>query len=307
MGDNVVNPNESARGTWLSRALWLMAVLALGVTGASASPLPGWGTPQKNDKSTQKQAPTPEQQEAMAESKDYNALASELDPDHQLQLVEDFAKKHPNSALLTHVYVIAANAEKQKNNLQAAVDYAEKGLKLKADNFGALVFLATMLPQPQILRNQADKDKLLNEAATDANQVLQTLSTAPNAQFPKQPTDTDDAFAKRKAILTAVVHSSLGMVHLQKALEGLQGPDKDEVAKAEQEYQAAVTSTDQPEPQDYYRLGEALSMDGKLDDAIAAFSKCSELSQGTAMQPYADQKVQELKARKAKAQAPAKQ
>jgi tetratricopeptide (TPR) repeat protein len=284
-----------------------MAALALGVTGASASPLLGSGAQKKSDKTTQKQALTPEQQEAAAEASDYGTLVNELDPDRKLQLVEDFVKKHPNSAQLTNVYAIAAETERQKNNIPAAVDYAEKSVKLKPDNFVALMFLTTMLPQPQVLKNPADKDRLLKEAETDANQVLQVLSTAPNAQFPKQPNDTDDAFAKRKAMFTSDVHSALGMVHLQRALEGLQGPDKDELAKAEQEYQAAVSGTDQPDPQAYYRLGEALSMDGKIDEAIAAFTKCSELSQGTAMQPYADQKVQELKAKKAKAQAPAKQ
>ena len=304
-----MKPNQSAYGTWLSRALWLMAALALGVAGASASPLPGLGAQQKTDKTTQKQAqaPTPEQQEAAAEATDYNAVVSELDPDRQLQLVEDFAKKHPNSTQLTNVYAIAANTERQKGNVQAAIDYAEKSVKLKSDNFVALMFLATMLPQPQALKNGADKDKLLGEAEADANQVLQVFATAPNAQFPKQPNDTDDTFAKRKAMLTSDVHFALGMVHLQRALEGLQGADKDELSKAEQEYQAAVTGTDQPDPQAYYRLGEALKMDGKIDDAIAAFTKCSELSQGTPMQPYADKEVQGLKAKKAAAQAPAKQ
>jgi tetratricopeptide (TPR) repeat protein len=172
----------------------------------------------------------------------------------------------------------------------------------------SLMYLATLLPQPQALQNPGDKDKMLKEAETYANQLLQFLATAPNAQFPKQPNDTDDVFAKRKAMLTGDVHSALGMVHLQRALEGLAGPDKDELVKAEQEYQLAVNATDQPDPQAYYRLGEAFNMDGKIDDAIAAFSKCSQLSAGTPMQPYADKQVQDLKAKKAKAaaQAPAK-
>jgi len=302
-----MHPNESFHRTGRASALGLMAALALGLAAASASPLPGLGGQQKNDKTTQKQAPTPEQQAAMAEASDYNAVVSELDPDRQIQLAEDFATKHPNSTQLTNVYAIAANSERQKNNLQAAVDYAEKSIKLKPDNFVALMFLATMLPQPQILRNQVDKDKLLNEGETDANQVIQILSTAPNAQFPKQPNDTDETFAKRKAMITSDAHSALGMIHLQKALEGLAGPDKDELGKAEQEYKAAVTGTDQPDPQAYYRLGEAFKMDTKVDDAIAAFAKCSELSQGTALQPLADREIQQLKAKKAGAPAPAKQ
>lgn len=284
-----------------------MAALALGVTAASAIPLSGLGAQKKSDKTTQNQALTPEQEEAKAEASDYSAVVMELDPDRKLQLVEDFAKKHPNSAQLTNVYALAAESERQKNNLPAAVNYAEKSVKLKPDNFVALMFLCTMLPQPQLLKNPADKDKFLAEAETDANQVLQILSTAPSAQFPKQPNDTDDAFTKRKAIFTSDAHSALGMIHLQRALEGLQGADKDELGKSEKEYQAAVTATDQPDPQAYYRLGEALNLDGKIDDAIAAFKKCSELGQGTPLQPYADNVIQQLTKKKAAAQTPAKQ
>jgi len=297
-----MNSNESYLRTDFARALGLITALALSLTAALAGPLPSAGSTQKN--TTQKQAPTPEQQAAQAEAADYTALATDFDPDHQLQLVDAFAKKYPNSPRLTYVYFIAANIQRQKNDLPAAVDYAEKSVKLKPDNFASLMLLAQMLPQPKLLQSQTDHAKLLSEAEADANQAIQIVSTAPNDQIKKQPNETDDAFAKRKASYISDAHSALGMVHLQKALEGLQGPDKDELAKAEQEYQTAVNGTDQPDPQAYYRLGEAFKMDGKIDEALAAFSKCSELSQGTAMQPFADKQVQELKAKKAAAPAP---
>lgn len=302
-----MHQDESYRTIWLSRASWLTAALALSLTGVLASPLAGVSAPQKNSKNTQKQALTPEQQAAAAEAADYGALVNDFDLDHQLQSVDAFAKKYPNSQRLTYVYFIGANIERQKNNPQAAIDYAEKSLKLKPDNFGSMVLLAQTLPQPQVLKDQPDKGKVLTEAETDANQVLQILATSPNAQFPKQPNDTDDAFAKRKSMLTADLHFALGMVHLQRAQEGLQGLDKEELAKAEQEFQASVTGTDQPDPTAYYRYGETLNWEGKIDQAIAAFSKCSELSQGTAMQPLADKEVQQLKAKKAASQAPPKQ
>ena len=95
------------------------------------------------------------------------------------------------------------------------------------------------------------------------------------------------------------------MVHLELASDALVGPDKDELAKAEQEFKTAVTTTDRPDPRDYYRLGEAYALDGKLDDAIQAFTKASETGQGTMIKTYADRRVEEMKKRKA--QGPAAQ
>ena len=83
------------------------------------------------------------------------------------------------------------------------------------------------------------------------------------------------------------------------------GLDKEELAKAEKEYRLAVTGTDHPDPSDYYRLGEAYRLQGKIDDAIAAFTKASEIGQGPVKQ-YAEQQIEMLKKAKAQSAAPAK-
>ncbi|MGC9994612.1 MAG: tetratricopeptide repeat protein [Terriglobia bacterium] len=44
-----------------------------------------------------------------------------------------------------------------------------------------------------------------------------------------------------------------------------------QLAKAEQEINTAVTTSANPDPRDYYRLGEAYALNGKWDDAIQAF------------------------------------
>ena len=95
------------------------------------------------------------------------------------------------------------------------------------------------------------------------------------------------------------------MIHLDRAQLGLMGLDKEELAKAEKEYKLAVSGTDHPEPTDYYRLGEAYRLQGKFDDAIAAFTKASELGQG-AVKQYAEEQVERLKKAKAQSAAPAK-
>jgi len=240
--------------------------------------------------------PTPEQVQA------FQAIQNELDPEKQIALVEDFVKKYPGSPLLTDVYFFGAVASQQKGKLQSVVDYGEKSLKANPDNLRTLLVMSSVLPQPQVLQGaEGDKEKKLTEAEADANHAIQLLGTVQ-----KPPNQTDEQFQKMKQSLTGGVHASLGMVHLQRSQEALQGPDKAELAKAQQEYKVAIASGN-PDPQDYYRLGEAYEMDGKIDEALEAFTKASQLGQGGPLQAYADKQVERLKQSKTQAKAPPKQ
>jgi tetratricopeptide (TPR) repeat protein len=228
----------------------------------------------------------------------FDAIKGELDPDKAIALAADFARKYPESPLLSYVYSYSANGYQQKGDAEKVVEYTEKGLKLKSDNLMCLIMSLGMLPQPQYLNNhEADRDKILQEAESEAGRALQLIS-----QIPKQPNETDADLQTRLARVASPVHASLGMVHLDLASEALAGPDKDELAKAEQEFKTAVT-TDRPDPTDYYRLGEVYKLEGKLDDAIGAFTKASEIGQATMIKAYADRQVEELKRRKAQGSA----
>jgi TolA-binding protein len=229
----------------------------------------------------------------------FEAIKGELDPDKAVALVEDFAKKYPDSALLPYVYFFAANGYQQKGDVEKVVEYTGKGLKLNPDNLACLLLRVGMLPQPQYLdKHPADRDNILQEAERDANHALQLVS-----QIPKQPNETDADYQKRLANSTSQIHGSLGMVHLEQAIGSLTGPDKAELAKAEQEFKTAVTMTDRPYAGDYYYMGEAYRLDGKLDDAIEAYTKAGQVGQGTMIKTFADRQVEEIKRRKAQGSA----
>jgi len=234
------------------------------------------------------------------ESRDMQSIQNELDPDRTLQLVKEFETKHPNSSLLTWAYFMAANAYQQKQDLEHTVEYGEKSLKLKSDNFMSLIVLCTILPQPQLMKgSDIDKEQKLTQAENYAKQALQLIE-----QLPRQPNDTDESVQKRKAELSREPHSALGMIHLQRSTMGLAGPDKDELAKAEEEYQQAVTLGERPNPADYYRLGEARASLGKVDEAIQAFTKAGELGGDSVIKTFSDQRIAELSKRKAAQPAP---
>ncbi len=236
------------------------------------------------------------------ESDAYNQIKSERDPDKIIQEATAYVQKFPKSPLLTYVYGMEAAAYQQKNDAENLVKFGEKSLEVNSNNLISLLLVSSVLPQPQMMNvPDAIKENRLQLAELYANKALQEI-----AQLPKLPGETDPAFQERKVELASEAYSALGMVHLERAGMSIQPPDMGELAKAEKNYRAAVEKTAKPDPGDYYRLGETYSQEGKVDDAIAAFTNASKLAQGTIIQQMADQQIKALNQKKAQAGAPAK-
>jgi len=238
-----------------------------------------------------------------AENQAWQDLSAEatagLDPDKVITLAQNYEKTYPASPMLTEVYLYEASAQMSKNNFGKAVEAGEQSLKLNGDNLRSLLFVSGLLPQPQVMQLQASADgklKKLDEAESDAKHGLDMIA---QGKIPHLPNETDDAYKKRTNQISSGPHAALGMVHLQRSTMGLGSTmDPDELGKAAQEFKQSVDLADPQQPgisESYYRLGEIYKHQNKIDDAIAAFSKASELSQGTGLQTYADKQVEELK------------
>jgi tetratricopeptide (TPR) repeat protein len=231
----------------------------------------------------------PEQSQAFQQT-----IENELDPDRKIQAVNDFAQKYPDSPLLTYAYFLAQGAELQKGNLSQVINFGEKSLALKPDNLGTLLMMVYALPLPQSLQNDPNPDAKLNEAEKDAQKALDLVNALTKANG-----EADEAFQKRKSEYLENIHASLGMVHFQRAMGGLAGVDQQELAKAEDQYKQAVAAAPDPNPENYFRLGEVCEQENKVDDAIQAFTKVSELSQDNpALKNLADRRIAELKSKK---------
>jgi tetratricopeptide (TPR) repeat protein len=221
-----------------------------------------------------------------------NEAAAGLDPVKVVQLAGDFEKTYPNSTLLSTVLAMGASAYQQQGNINQALDWAQKSVKMKSDELMALIVLADLLPTPQSMHSAtpAQKDQKLTQTETYAERALKQIS-----EFTKQPNETDDQLAKRKAGFSAELHSDLGMLHLQRAQEGLTGVDKDELAKAEAEYKIATSTAEKPSAADYYRMGECYNLEGKVPEAIDAFTKAAQAGAGGPIQQYAEKQIAALK------------
>lgn len=178
------------------------------------------------------------------------------------------------------------------------MQYAEASLALKKDNLMSLLQAAYAIPTPQFIRmHPGEEQKQLSLAETYAQEAYKVLD-----DLKKEANEPDADFARRKAGYASNLHADMGMIHLDRAQLGLAGMDRGELALAEEEYRLSVASADPPDPATYFRLGDACRLQGKVDDAIAAYSKASEL--GGPVKPYADQQINLLK--RARSGAPAK-
>ncbi len=207
-------------------------------------------------------------------------IQNELDPDRTIRMVNEFEKRFPNSECLSYVDTQAAKAYQQKGDVDKAVAYGEKSLKLDPDNTFALVIVALGLSQPKQLQGSQDEvRKRLSEAETDATHALALLE-----RLPKRPNETDEEFQRRKGAIAADAHFALGAVQMH----------KEDFDKAVSEYKLAIASTTKPTFQYYYRLGEAYASQGQISQAIAVLHQASDLGRGTPMQQYADDFIAEL-------------
>ena len=223
----------------------------------------------------------------------FDAIMGESNPDKAVKLVNDFVRKYPSSTLLSYAYSYAASAYQQKGDVEKVAEYADKSLKLEPDNLMGLILSVEVLPLPQhIKKHPADRGKILRQTQNEAARALQLIP-----QIPRQPKEADADYQKRLAAVASEVHGALGTLHLELASGAPGGLDRAELAKAEQEFRTAVTTTSHPDPRDYYRLGEVYGVEGKWDDAIQAYTNARKLGQDTVIKAYANEQMALLKKR----------
>ncbi|MBZ5672008.1 MAG: hypothetical protein LAO04_20070 [Acidobacteriia bacterium] len=215
------------------------------------------------------------------EAMGYKTMENELDPDKRLRMVEEFEQRFPNSELMSIVYTQAAKAYREKGDLNKLVEYGEKSLKLDPNNLFSLLMVAIALPQPRMLESNPELTaRRLSTAKEYANRALKLIDG-----LPAKPNETDEQLKKRKDAVASDAHTALALVYM----------DRDESAKAIEEFKTAISLSQAPNPQLYFRLGEVCANSGKTNEALEAFAKASELGRGTVLQQYADQRIAELK------------
>ena len=196
-------------------------------------------------------------------------------------MVEEFAGRFPQSALLSYVYTQGARACQQKADIEGVVSYGEKSLKLDPDNIYSMLILSLTLAQPHRQDPAAEGAQRLNPARQYADRSLILLDT-----LKKPEGETEEDFLRRKAALSADAHVALGTVEMQ----------TNETAKAIQDFKTAISLSANPNPQLYFRMGEIYENEGENTKALEAFSQAAKLGAGSPLGDRAQQRAQNLTA-----------
>ncbi|MGH9354694.1 MAG: tetratricopeptide repeat protein [Terriglobia bacterium] len=271
-----------------------------GVSQGQSSPPPSLGGSSKPNStvpagsSKAGAAPQPAAQPSPEESQDFQTLEKEVDPDKQVQMVKEFAQKYPSSQWLSDVYFIGATAAEQKNNVAGALDFGRRSLKLKPGSLRGLVLMAGLLPLPQALPATAtERQQQLSDSENDATRALQLLSS-----IQPQPSVAPAQFNQTKAAIEVQLHSALAMAHLEESTMAVTQPVPVAVTQAKKEKDSDVVL---PDPLQSCVDGLQYEKQNRLDDAISAFTKVAQVSQGgqaTDVQAYASAMVQQLNVEK---------
>lgn len=182
------------------------------------------------------------------------------DYDQQIQQGEDFVKKYPESRYNGVVYERLTTAYYNKQQMDKMYAASDKALAVNPNDVQVLVLVGWVIPH-NINASDPDSESRLQKSEVYEKRALQILPT-----LTKPATLTDEQFTHAKAQDESMAHSGLGLTYFreQKADDSLK------------ELQQATT-TDKPDPVDFFIMGIDLETLKRYNDAAQAFDKCAQI------------------------------
>jgi tetratricopeptide (TPR) repeat protein len=206
----------------------------------------------------------PPQAKSQEEITAYNAIRNIRDSQQAEQAAKDFETKFPQSELRALVYQNLMDAYQGVNNADKAIEMGRKAVSIDPDNPVVLVMLANVVAE-HTRETDLDRDQRYAEAVKYARHALETIPT----DVTVAPNTTPDKVTQFKQLLSALAHSAIGFVELNR--------HNDPAAEAELR-QAAELNTVQPDPMVFLRLAIALDHQSKYADALQATNRVLALS-----------------------------
>jgi len=196
-----------------------------------------------------------------AEEAAYKAFlaAQNGDPAARIQLGEDFAAKFPTSHYLPGVYGVLTSSYFATGDTDKMFAAGSKALQLDPENVDAMSLLAMAIPR-RVKPNTPDGPERLQTAETYARRAVEIIPTM------TKPATVDDAsFEKAKNDKLALAHSGLGLIDI----------NRQKYDDAKTELEQAVKLASNPDPVDYFLLGNADVQGSYYHAAIAAYERCA--------------------------------
>ena len=180
-------------------------------------------------------------------------------PATQIQLGEDFVKKFPQSHYLAGVYSQLTTAYFSEGQEDKMFEAGNKALELNPDNVAVLALFAMAMPR-RVKSTTPDAAQQFQKAEAYARHAIELI---PN--LPKPDGIDDAAFEKAKNEKLSMAHSGLGLIDYQ----------HQKFEDARTELMQAVQLASNPDPVDYFLLGNADVQASYYNDAVAAYEKCA--------------------------------
>src|SRR5271155_5006565 len=174
--------------------------------------------------------------------------------DRRIQFGDAFVQKYPNGPFTEAVYSQLSSAEYQKRDFNKMDEYADKALALNPYDVTVLVFVGWVIPHSNEPSAQLDKAE---------NYEKRVLELLPTVVKPADMTAAELATAKTQ--YESQAHSGLGLVYYQ----------KEDFEKAVAEMKKATSGVAQPDPSDYFVMGDSLDRLDRFSDAAEAFKMCA--------------------------------
>jgi tetratricopeptide (TPR) repeat protein len=189
----------------------------------------------------------------------YNAFAKLKpgDADKRIKVGEAFVQKYPSGPYSAAVYSGMVDVEYLKQNFAKMEEYADRALALNPADLKVLVLVGWVIPHAP---NPTDAQ--LDKAEKYEKRVLELLPTVV-----KPAGMTDQEFASAKSQYESQAHSGLGLVDYQR------GNYTDAVAQMK-----LAVSGSNPDPSDYFVLGDSLDSLKRFSQAAGAFRACAQIS-----------------------------
>lgn len=186
----------------------------------------------------------------------------QTDMNKKIELGEDFVKKYPQSRYLPAFYSTLTIAYMQTNQVPKMLEVGDKEVALMPNDVTTLAILAQTISRATN-SSTPNFQQQWDKAANYAKKAIEITPT-----LPKPENLTEEVFTAGKNQALVAAHSGLGLVLIKRG----------KYVEAIPELEQSVKLDPHPDPVDYYLLGIANKNTSHFDDAIAAFSKCTEIT-----------------------------
>ncbi|MBI3405347.1 MAG: hypothetical protein HY046_07795 [Acidobacteria bacterium] len=205
------------------------------------------------------QTPPVNKEEEDAYTAFFNGKA--LGNEKQVQLGEEFVVKYPQSRYTESVYGKMAGIYQSLNQEQKMFAAGDKALEMNPDNVDVLTLIGWALPR-RTNPKDLDADQKLQKSERYSKHAIDLINAMTK---PENFAEAD--FAKAKNERLSMAYSGLGMVYYFRS----KYPDM--VSSFEQ----ATKLSANPDPADFYLLAEGYKSTKRFNDAVTAYTKCSEM------------------------------